>query len=210
MRSFKPPARFIADCKGLDFLNSAACPQGSQPDWMGNGERLLCWLDQAGLVPRPVLQQLERETERKTLDRIASRARSLRKWLRAIVDRHGGKSLTRTDVSAFDPLNRILMQDVRYTRIVASDRHGSAPVLQSMRHWSVPNSLLWSIAETVANLVCEENFAHIRGCEGCSLVFLDRTRQQARKWCSMSTCGNRAKQAAHRSRRRPSRGAARG
>jgi predicted RNA-binding Zn ribbon-like protein len=31
-------------------------------------------------------------------------------------------------------------------------------------------------------------------------VFVDRTRRRARRWCSMAICGNRAKQAAHRSR----------
>jgi predicted RNA-binding Zn ribbon-like protein len=208
MRSFKPPAQFIADCKGLDFLNSGGCSRQTQLDWMGDGERLMSWLDQAGLVPRATLMQLKRETNRKALDRIASQARSLRRWLREIVDRHRGRPLTRVDIANFELLNRILLQDVRYSRVVAADRQASAPVLQSMRHWSAPNSLLWSIAETVAKLICEEDFRQIRGCEGCSLIFLDRTRQQARKWCSMSTCGNRAKQAAHRSRRRSPRGAA--
>ncbi len=33
-----------------------------------------------------------------------------------------------------------------------------------------------------------------------TLVFADRTRRRARRWCSMAICGNRAKQAAHRKR----------
>jgi predicted RNA-binding Zn ribbon-like protein len=203
MRSFKPPAKFIADSKALDFLNSGS----DELDWMDSGEKLLAWLDLAGLVPRAMLQKLERDHDRKALDRVAFRVRKLRAWLGDIVERHHGKSLTGADVSAFHPLNRILMQDVRYPQIVSAERrHASAPVLESMRHWGTPNVLLWTIAETVARLICEENFAQIRRCEGCSLVFVDRTRQQARKWCSMSTCGNRAKQAAHRHRHRSPRG----
>ncbi len=31
-------------------------------------------------------------------------------------------------------------------------------------------------------------------------LFVDRTRGQARRWCSTAVCGNRAKQAAHRNR----------
>jgi predicted RNA-binding Zn ribbon-like protein len=44
----------------------------------------------------------------------------------------------------------------------------------------------------------------VKGCEGpvCTLLFLDRTRARARRWCSMAVCGNRAKQAAHRTRTR--------
>jgi predicted RNA-binding Zn ribbon-like protein len=202
MRSFKPPAKFIADSKALDFLNSG----DGELDWMGSGEKLIAWLDQAGLVPRSVLLKLERDSDRKALDRVAFRVRKLRAWLGKVVERHHGKALTRADIATFDPLNRILMQDVRYPQIVAPERSASTPVLESMRHWDTPNVLLWTIAETVAQLICEEDFARVRRCEGCSLVFVDRTRQQARKWCSMSTCGNRAKQAAHRHRHRSPRG----
>jgi predicted RNA-binding Zn ribbon-like protein len=54
----------------------------------------------------------------------------------------------------------------------------------------------------MAELVCDEDFSHVKACEGrgCTLMFLDRTRGHARRWCSMSVCGNRAKQAAHRER----------
>jgi predicted RNA-binding Zn ribbon-like protein len=56
----------------------------------------------------------------------------------------------------------------------------------------------------MAELVCEADFAHIKTCEGagCTLVFLDTTRDHRRRWCSMAVCGNRAKQAAHRRRSR--------
>ncbi|MES6429106.1 CGNR zinc finger domain-containing protein [Cutibacterium acnes] len=42
----------------------------------------------------------------------------------------------------------------------------------------------------------------MKACEGpaCTLMFADHTRARARRWCSMAVCGNRAKQAAHRSR----------
>jgi predicted RNA-binding Zn ribbon-like protein len=54
----------------------------------------------------------------------------------------------------------------------------------------------------MARLVCEEDFQYVKACEGdrCTLMFVDRTRGHARRWCSMSVCGNRAKQAAHRER----------
>jgi predicted RNA-binding Zn ribbon-like protein len=71
-----------------------------------------------------------------------------------------------------------------------------------MRRWRSPESLLLPIAEALAQCVCEEDFANIRACEGqsCTLIFADHTRRRLRRWCSMATCGNRAKQAAHRHR----------
>src|SRR5258708_19596588 len=71
-----------------------------------------------------------------------------------------------------------------------------------MRRWRSPESLLLPIGEVLAKFVCEEDFANVKACEGhtCTLVFADRTRRRARRWCSMAICGNRAKQAAHRGR----------
>jgi predicted RNA-binding Zn ribbon-like protein len=62
--------------------------------------------------------------------------------------------------------------------------------------------LLLPIGESLAKFVCEEDFADVKACEGqtCTLLFVDHTRQKSRRWCSMALCGNRAKQAAHRSR----------
>jgi predicted RNA-binding Zn ribbon-like protein len=38
--------------------------------------------------------------------------------------------------------------------------------------------------------------------EGCGALLLSRSRSDRRRWCSMETCGNRAKVAAHRTRER--------
>jgi len=38
--------------------------------------------------------------------------------------------------------------------------------------------------------------------EGCGALLLSRSRSDRRRWCSMETCGNRAKAVAYRARRR--------
>ncbi len=45
------PAIFVDDAPGLDFLNSVATPVDEKIDWIRDGEGLLAWLEQAGLVP---------------------------------------------------------------------------------------------------------------------------------------------------------------
>src|SRR5258705_3317027 len=47
----RPPAVFIADSLGLDFLNSIATPVDTPVDWLDSGDGLLEWLAQAKLVP---------------------------------------------------------------------------------------------------------------------------------------------------------------
>lgn len=43
---------------------------------------------------------------------------------------------------------------------------------------------------------------HIRHCAGerCALIFLDNSRPNSRRWCSMQRCGNRTKARGHRAR----------
>jgi predicted RNA-binding Zn ribbon-like protein len=197
------PAIFIADSLGLDFLNSVATPVDTSVDWLGSGDGLLSWLAQAGLVPADVLSELQARAMPGELDKVADQARALREWFRGFVRKHMGLPLAPRSLQQLDRLNRLLERDEAFSRI--SRHHNGDGVgleLLTMRRWRSPESLLLPIAEALAKFVCEEDFANVKACEGhaCTLVFADRTRRRARRWCSMAICGNRAKQAAHRSR----------
>jgi predicted RNA-binding Zn ribbon-like protein len=197
------PAIFIADSPGLDFLNSIATPVDTVVDWLDSGDGLLRWLAQARLVPADVLDGLKARATPGELDKVAGKARELREWFRGFARKHMGRPLTPRSLQELGPLNRLLERDEAFRQI---SRHrpgdGGRLELRTMRHWRSPESLLLPIGEALAKFVCEEDFADVKACEGpaCTLVFADHTRRRARRWCSMAVCGNRAKQAAHRSR----------
>jgi predicted RNA-binding Zn ribbon-like protein len=199
----RPPAIFIADSLGLDFLNSIATPVDTPIDWLDSGDGLLRWLAQARLVPADTLDELKARAMPGELDKVADQARALREWFRGFVRKHMGRSLAPRALHELDPLNRLLAGDEAFSQI-SRHRHGDGNRLEllAMRRWRSPESLLLPIGEALATFVCEEDFANVKACGGhaCTLVFADRTRRRARRWCSMAICGNRAKQAAHRSR----------
>jgi predicted RNA-binding Zn ribbon-like protein len=60
--------------------------------------------------------------------------------------------------------------------------------------------LLTSVAREAIELLGGD--APIRQCQGptCAILFVDTSRKNDRRWCSMSACGNRAKVAAFRGR----------
>jgi predicted RNA-binding Zn ribbon-like protein len=195
----KPPALFIADSAGLDFLNSIATPV----DWLDSGDGLVAWLAQANLVPAQTLNALTRQARPGELNKVADQARTLREWFRGFVRKHMGRPLTPGAVRELASLNALLERDEMFTRVVVHQQaHGDHLELQTTRRWRSPESLLLPIGEALARCVCDEDFASIRACEGqsCTLIFADRTRRRGRRWCSMAVCGNRAKQAAHRRR----------
>jgi predicted RNA-binding Zn ribbon-like protein len=195
------PAIFIADALGLDFLNSIATPADTPVDWLGGGDGLLNWLAQAKLVPADALDELKARAMPGELDRVADQARALREWFRGFVRKHMGRPLTPKALHELGPLNGLLERDEAFSQI-SRHRHGGRLELRMMRRWRSSESLLLPIGEALARFVCEEDFANVKACEGhaCTLVFADRTRRRARRWCSMAICGNRAKQAAHRNR----------
>ncbi len=194
------PAIFVADAPGLDFLNSVATPVDEPVDWISDGEGLMVWLEQAELVPAEVLGAMRSQYAPAELDDIAAKARGLREWFREFVQKKKGRPLLAKDLKELEPLNHLLERDEQHGQIVANEDSGFA--LSARRRWQSPESLLMPIAEALARLVCEENFEHVKACEGkgCTLTFADHTRGHARRWCSMASCGNRAKAAAHRKR----------
>ncbi len=198
-----PPAIFVANSLGLDFLNSIATPVDTPVDWIADGDGLLRWLAQAKLVPADALAELKARARPGELDKVADQARALREWFRTFVRKHMGRPLTTKALRELEPLNRLLERDEAFSRIVPH-RHdgGNRLELHKMRRWRSPDALLLPIGEALARLVCEEDFSGVKACEGhvCTLMFADHTRGRARRWCSMAICGNRAKQAAHRNR----------
>ncbi len=197
------PAMFIADSLGLDFLNSVATPLDTPVDWLDSGEGLVRWLAQAEIVPTDVLDELKARAMPTELDKVAEQARALREWFRKFVRKYMGRPLPSKALQELEPLNKLLQSDETYSQISRHRERGEDHFeLRSMRRWRSPQSLLVPIAEALAKFVCEEDFARVKACEGhsCTLVFADHTRRQARRWCSMAVCGNRAKQAAHRNR----------
>ena len=110
-----------------------------------------------------------------------------------------GKPL-RATAAAVAPLNELLARDKSFQRVEAAGHDaedGRRLQLRRVRRWENPRELLDPIAGAAADLICDQDFRLIRSCKGsaCLLVFLDRTKAHARRWCSMAVCGNRAKAA---------------
>ena len=149
------------------------------------------------------------------LDAIAAQASALRDWFKPFVYKHMGRPIEPKALRQLEPLNQLLARDEEFGQIVV--RHQlhkrehdqgqeemgvSGLAWRPQRRWQSPESLLLPLARSLADLVCTEDFTYVKACEGpdCTLLFVDRTRGRARRWCSMAMCGNRAKQAAHRKR----------
>ena len=204
----RPPALFVADAVGLDFLNTIATPADKTVEWLASGEDLLAWLGEAGLLTAEDAAQVRALALPGELDAVAVEARGLREWFRSFVLAHEGRPLTADTLAELEPLNRLLERDEAHGAVVSPggpQAAGRPPLAwRWRRRWRTPGALLQPVAQAMAELVCNADFTQVKACEGasCTLVFLDTTHAHRRRWCSMGLCGNRAKQAAHRRRGR--------
>jgi predicted RNA-binding Zn ribbon-like protein len=59
--------------------------------------------------------------------------------------------------------------------------------------------MLWPILQAAGDLLTSGDLQMLRQCpgEGCAWLFVDTSRNKSRRWCDMTTCGNRAKARRH-------------
>lgn len=56
-----------------------------------------------------------------------------------------------------------------------------------------PAALRLRIVDAAMNLLLSDAMRHVKVCPTCGWFFLDVSKNQSRVWCSMDTCGSRAK-----------------
>jgi predicted RNA-binding Zn ribbon-like protein len=198
----RPDPPFIADAYALDFINSVAAPSGPTIDWLANGDDLLSWLEVAQMIPNDVAKGFRAERHQDAVDKIASQACALREWFRGYIALNAGKPHAIGATGDIAPLNKILARDRCYHRI--EHNNDTTFRLQAHRRFDTPEDLLIPIAEAMAAFICNTNFERVKNCEGptCTLWFHDVSKSHKRRWCDMSVCGNRAKAAAYRAKKR--------
>ncbi|WP_233196275.1 CGNR zinc finger domain-containing protein [Trinickia soli] len=75
---------------------------------------------------------------------------------------------------------------------------GRAAVRWTVRPEKAGSSLIKDRLAIAANeLLSQPILSNVRECSACSWLFLDLSRSRSRRWCSMATCGNRAKAQRH-------------
>lgn len=204
---------FLADDPALDFLNTMDLlnPLGVPIDWISDGEGFMDWLEQGSMAPASAIKRFREEFSPEELDTLAATARDLREWFNGFIIDHSGKPLQLADSIDMTPLNEVLARDNSFYQIEIQrpSQKGDTPndSLLSWRQelqWHTTGDLLFPIAKAMGDLICKADFTQIKYCEGseCALWFYDLSKNHTRRWCSMAICGNRAKAAAYRARKR--------
>jgi len=112
-----------------------------------------------------------------------------------------------------DELNQLLAKDNSYPQIEVRGLHNQGKMIdeketpflwKQQRRYDTPSTLLLPLAQAIGKFICRNEFKSVKRCKGpkCILWFLDVSQNHTRHWCSMAICGNRAKVAAYRERKK--------
>ncbi|RDI42529.1 CGNR zinc finger domain-containing protein [Nocardia mexicana] len=168
------PRPHVGEPLAVDLLNTRWMAAGAAQDLLTDVAGLRCWLATNELTGRC-------PADERTLRALVS--------ARAAIERvvHGGSA---------EDLNRILDHG-RIRRTLTADGPADEPDVPKpewLPAWLAADNLLRLVAETPGRI---KQCAHPQ----CVLYFYDTSKNGARRWHSMTTCGNRAKAARHYARK---------
>jgi predicted RNA-binding Zn ribbon-like protein len=192
---------FIGERLCVDFVNTEVIAGGNRVDLLGTFEDLAAWCAAAQLMsPAQASGMTQQWTGGRDAERTFTQAIELRGTLRGMVERLAAGRPT-VPQAALDSINDVLdtrAGDLKIVRTKTGYETRYRPLFIEPAHLLVP------IARSAADLLSTGDLTLVRKCQNpqCILYFYDTTKNHARRWCSMTGCGNRAKAAAHYRRTR--------
>lgn len=162
-------------------------------DQLDGFESLVRWARQAGLVTAAEAGSLRTDARRapRAASRALGRARRVREVLGRVFEAAGrGRQPEAADLGR---LNAVVVAALRHRRLEARGaRYAWSWTATGERSLE---AVLSPIVLAAAELLISPQRTRIRACaaEDCGWLFIDTSRAGRRRWCSMQSCGNRAK-----------------
>jgi predicted RNA-binding Zn ribbon-like protein len=180
----------------LDFVNTESYDDGLPNEHIATTGDAIAWFVAHGLAHEAALRAQASQDEAGLLGRV----RGARAALRAVWDAEVEHRVP--DQGALDTINAVLREAPRIELVAGDDCCGIGH-----RHTAddpVGEALAGLVGPLVRSIAAGDT-GRFRVCanDGCRWVFEDTSRGGRRRWCDMTSCGNRAKVRRFRSKRRP-------
>lgn len=197
----QPGFMFVGDALAADFANTFGNlpPDSISQERLRSYRHLAVWAYEAGLVTESEGQELlslarAYATE---AEAVLDRARTVRDAIRAIFAALANNTPPTTD--ALKALNRELEQAMAGGWVV---RAANGFAWDWPRDGSALDVMIAPVVRAAALMLVFEAQYPVRQCANpaCSHLFVDRSKNHNRQWCSAATCGNQARVRKYRER----------
>jgi predicted RNA-binding Zn ribbon-like protein len=185
----------------LDFINTLGDRPAAQPhgEELHSYADLVMWSEAAGILSGEEAAEYARAAARRPSDADDAfmRVIALREAMYRVFSAVAADTAPPPDDLA--ALNAAIADAMGHARLVPAEGHF---------HWewehapTALGSMLRVVVWSAAELLTAEELHRVHECAGydCGWLFLDMSKNGSRRWCSMETCGNRAKARRHRER----------
>ncbi len=186
----------------LDFANTVGSHNSDHPsEGVPSYADLLAWTRQAKLISSREETELLRAASGQPAqaEAVLARARQLREAIfRTFMATTTGKAPAAEDLTI---VNSEVAEAYQHARVA---RAGAGFSWQWAGEGLALDRMLWPVARSAADLLVSGNLGRVRNCANatCGWLFYDTSRNNSRRWCDMSDCGNRAKVRRHYQRQR--------
>jgi predicted RNA-binding Zn ribbon-like protein len=187
----------------LDFTNTVDWHASQHPqDRLNDFSDLVAWGEAAGVLSPERSRQL-RQLEEQDPDKskaVFGRAIRLREAIYRIFSSQAkGESLNPDDLGLLNEVLGIAMSHLQ----LRTSPQGFTWEWANVKDGS--DLVAWAVARSTGELMTSDRLSRVSECaddRGCGYLFIDTSRNRSRRWCSMNTCGNRAKASRNYQRKR--------
>jgi predicted RNA-binding Zn ribbon-like protein len=184
----------------IDFLNTDDTENGFPVDKIPTLDTALAWFVERGVIHTEGADRVRAQASvaPPLMARELARVHGVRSALREVAQAIAEERAPQT--SALDTINRALHARQVIELVPAPDgvmvdhRHVGDPIDDALARLSDPLVIELTAGHPERIKICAS--------DTCDWIFYDASRTSRRRWCDMSTCGNRAKAARHRARER--------
>jgi predicted RNA-binding Zn ribbon-like protein len=182
----------------LDFANTVNSRVNTEHDYLTQYSDLVGWANKVGLLSVAQINQLlKRATQNmEGAEKILEKARKIRELLYRLFS--SAANASEPDKEDKEIFVGEYGEAVSHGQLTKDDTHYRTA-------WKLDESfdaVLWPIVYSAGELLLSEELSHVKECPGCSWLFLDTSKNQSRRWCSMNTCGVRDKMRRYHKRQR--------
>lgn len=182
----------------LDLANTVNWHASDQPqDGLADYFDLLAWGTAAGTLDPDQADHLGQLAEQQPAAAAAAFGRAIK--LREALYRLFSALATDIEPPAVDLaiLNEALGEALAHQRLASGPEGFSWSWAADAESF---DRVAWPVARSAADLLVSDQLDRVRECaddRGCGYLFIDLSRNRSRRWCSMESCGNRAKAKRH-------------
>lgn len=174
---------------GLDLANTLNSRRRPEHDYLATYSDLVDWAVKVGALLTAQAKRLRKQAEQDSPNAVDTlqKAVSLRELLYRLFAKLAKRSTpAHEDMSAFI---KLYADAISHSKFVKQADHFTV-------EWELDEELdavLWPIIYASSQLLLSEKLMRLKECPNCGWLFIDTSKNQNRRWCSMNTCGVRDK-----------------